>query len=423
MERLTDYVLGDLFEFSNGLNADRGSFGSGIPFANTLEVIQNQAITSQIMPGKINISSETLKRYSLRFGDVLFNRTSETADEAGLASVYLDHAPAVFGGFIFRARPKNSLLDPAYAKYALRSFETRKQIASLGQGGIRSNISQRDLKKVRISLPPVQVQRTTAENLGAVDNLISQLERLIAKKQSIKQGMMQHLLTGKTRLPGFAAPWSNVSAGDVGIFKGGSGFPLKHQGLTSGDYPFFKVSDMNNEGNGLFMRAANHYITESQRKIMGAVMIPKGSIVFAKVGAAVFLERKRILGQLSCIDNNMAAYLLDPTKADVRFVHFALTNFAMSSLVATTAMPSLNGSQLRSIPLLLPSDLGEQKAIAHVLSDSANELELLEMQLLKARGIKQGMMHELLTGRTRLADGGGNGMVSKLESNFGGNES
>jgi restriction endonuclease S subunit len=193
-----------------------------------------------------------------------------------------------------------------------------------------------------------------------------------------------------------------VFAGDVGSFRGGSGFPVKHQGTKGGTYPFFKVSDMNNGGNELFMRTARHYIAESQRKQMGAVVMPKDAIVFAKVGAAIFLERKRILSQPSCIDNNMAAFVLDPAKADVRFVHYLLTNFAMASLAATTALPSLNGGQLRSIPLSLPTELDEQRGIAHVLGDADSELDALEVRLTKAKAIKQGMMQELLTGRTRL---------------------
>ena len=146
-----------------------------------------------------------------------------------------------------------------------------------------------------------------------------------------------------------------VSAGDVGVFRGGSGFPIRFQGQKGAELPFFKVSDMNTTGNELFMVRANNYVSEKLRASMGANRIPAGAIVFAKVGAAVFLERKRILAQDSCIDNNMAAFIVDSSRADVRFLHYLLSAFKLSSLVATTALPSLNGKQLRSIPLVMPS--------------------------------------------------------------------
>ncbi|GAB3034608.1 hypothetical protein GCM10027052_10500 [Parafrigoribacterium mesophilum] len=193
-----------------------------------------------------------------------------------------------------------------------------------------------------------------------------------------------------------------MPAGELGYFKGGSGFPVKFQGLGSGDLPFFKVSDMNKPGNELYMRTANNYVSEAQRKSMGAVRIPAGAIVFAKVGAAVFLERKRILAQDSCIDNNMAAFVVDRARVDIRFAHYLLCDFRMSSLVATTALPSLNGTQLRAIPLRLPSAIDVQLQIVEALADADDLVASLERLIAKKRAIKQGMMQELLTGKTRL---------------------
>lgn len=148
--------------------------------------------------------------------------------------------------------------------------------------------------------------------------------------------------------------WEALPAREIGVFKGGSGFPLTAQGEPSGAYPFFKVSDMNNEGNETFMTNANHYISEQTRKRLGATAFPADSIVFAKVGAAVFLERKKILGQPSCIDNNMAAYVIDKNRADVGYLHSLMLAKKLGALVATTALPALNGKQLGDLPLALP---------------------------------------------------------------------
>lgn len=191
-------------------------------------------------------------------------------------------------------------------------------------------------------------------------------------------------------------------AGDLGTFRGGSGFPIKFQGQASGDLPFFKVSDMNKPGNELFLRQANNYVSEAQRLAIGAVQIPAGSIVFAKVGAAIFLERKRILVEDSCIDNNMAAFIVDKKRLDVRFAHYLLSAFKMGNLVATTALPSINGQQLSSIPLLVPKDIRIQREIASVLEDMDDQIATLEHLIAKKQSVKQGMMQQLLTGRTRL---------------------
>jgi type I restriction enzyme, S subunit len=257
------------------------------------------------------------------------------------------------------------------------------------------------LRGIPVQLPPLSEQRAIAEALSDVDALLGELDGLIAKKRDLKQAAMQQLLSGQIRLPGFHAKWNTLPAREIGSFRGGNGFPLKEQGEESGTYPFFKVSDMNNEGNETFMTTSNHWISEQTRKRLGANAFPADSIVFAKVGAAVFLERKKILGQPSCIDNNMAAFVLDKSRADVRFIHTLLLNKKLGNLVATTALPSINGKQLGEMALAIPP-LPEQIAIATVLADMDAELVAMDQRWEKTRSLKQAMMQELLTGSTRL---------------------
>lgn len=382
----------------------KADFGCGdASFVTFLEVINGTRLRGRALE-RVRVAKGERQNCVMR-GDLLFNGSSETPEEVALSAV-VDFDPDAFTFlnsfcFGFRLRP-DAAVDPTFLAYFFRSSSGRSLVASLAQGATRYNIAKTKLLDVELALPSVERQREIVESLTDADELIAALERMIAKKQAIKQGMMQQLLTGKTRLPGFSTPWRTLEAGDIGTFKGGSGFPIRYQGSASGRFPFFKVSDMNSLGNELFMTRANHYISDGQRKQMGAVVMPRGAIVFAKVGAAVFLERKRILAQPSCIDNNMAAFILDDTSADVRFVHHVLTNFPMGSLVATGALPSLNGRQLRSIPLRIPTELEEQRAIAATLGDADGEIDVLRQRLTKARDIKQGVMQQLLIGRTRV---------------------
>ncbi|MGN6204685.1 hypothetical protein, partial [Humibacter sp.] len=104
----------------------------------------------------------------------------------------------------------------------------------------------------------------------------------------------------------------------------------------------------------------------------------------------------------SCIDNNMAAFVVDRQIASSRFVHYALTNFRFGSLVAVGALPSLNGTHLRTIPLLVPPTLAEQERVVEALSHADELIASLRKLIDKKRAIKQGLMQELLTGRIRL---------------------
>lgn len=124
----TTHRLGELFEFSNGINADKSAYGQGTPFVNVLEVITSESLAVDAIPGRIALPKSTLVRYRVNHGDVLFNRTSETQDEVGLSSTYLGDEPVVFGGFVFRAQPKTAHLDVGYSKYCLRGDDVRSQI-------------------------------------------------------------------------------------------------------------------------------------------------------------------------------------------------------------------------------------------------------------------------------------------------------
>ena len=189
--------------------------------------------------------------------------------------------------------------------------------------------------------------------------------------------------------------WVAKQLGSLGKFRGGSGFPTKYQGDIEGDYPFFKVSDMNNEGNSTFMINSNNWISENTRKQIGANTFPANTIVFAKIGAAIFLERKKILSQESCIDNNMMGFVLDDGTAHHRFVHYLFLSIQLGKLVAATALPSLNGRDIAGLAYGIPK-LPEQTAIAAVLSDADALIISLEKLITKKRNIKQGAMQELL---------------------------
>lgn len=302
-----------------------------------------------------------------------------------------------FGAFmsVFRS-PHNR-----YIFYQFQSDVVKRQINE-HLGATINQITNKSLNSFRIAIPEdEEEQRAIAAALSDVDALNTSLNTLIAKKRDMKLAAMQELLTGKRRLPGFSGEWEVKQLGSLGTFRGGSGFPTTNQGDTGGDYPFFKVSDMNNEGNSTFMINSNNWISENTRKQIGANTFPANTIVFAKIGAAIFLERKRILSQESCIDNNMMGLVLDDGAADHRFVHYLFLSIQLSKLVAATALPSLNGREIAGLSYGIPK-VPEQQAIATLLSGVDAEIVKLEQKRDKTIALRQGMMQELLTGRIRL---------------------
>lgn len=298
--------------------------------------------------------------------------------------------------------------NPLFVKYLYETLDFEDFSTGTGVPTLNRN----SVHEHKVVIPPLAEQRRIAEALSDIDELISALGKLIEKKRNIKQGAIQELLgmrneecgmrnVPRRRLAGFSGAWVEKRLGEIGDFIAGNGFPLNKQGDKSGDYPFFKVSDFNNTGNENVLRVANNYISESTFKELHCSLIPSGSIVFAKIGAAIALERKRRVCYDSCIDNNMMAFCVN-RQNDERFITECLRRVVFADLAESTALPALNVRKLREYKIVVPLSLAEQRAIATVLSDMDAEIAALEAKRTKYESIKQGMMQELLTGKARL---------------------
>lgn len=346
------------------------------------------------------IDEETAsKSMVIKKGDILFAGSGETKEEIGKSVAYLDDTVAYAGGDIIILRTKD--VNAQYLAYSLNHGKLAVERAKLGQGHSVVHIYSKELTKLSISLPLIEEQNKIVSILSSWDKAIELKEKLIKQKKEQKKGLMQKLITGDVRLAGFQKAWKEGSIKDLGILKGGNGFPEKYQNYNSGKYPFFKVSDMNKEGNEKYLDVANNYISEKILSEIKATIIPKNSIVFAKVGAALLLERKRILKEDSCIDNNMMA-LTPKSTIDFTFVYYLLLNSKLSKVSNVGALPSMNATDVYKIKCKFPSDYLEQKAIGELLSMFDREIDTLMKEVVEIKKQKSGLMQQLLTGKIRV---------------------
>jgi type I restriction enzyme, S subunit len=400
-----EHRLGELLHFSNGVNADRTAYGSGIPFVNVLEIIRHESLMAEDIPGRINLPVKAMSTYQVSCGDILFNRTSETQKELGLAAVYMDDRPVAFGGFVFRGQPISSLMDSEYAKYALRSTFVRKQIMSRGQGGIRANIGQRDLKSVLVRLPKHNEQREITAALDDASTAISYLQRLIAKKQAIKQGMMQQLLTGHVRLPGFSGDWVSTRLGRlIGTLEAGVSV---NSTVELGPDAVLKTSAV---AGGKFFPQESKTIADSDRR-RAKVNPVANSLIISRMNTPT------LVGEIAYVDSDWPnlflpdrLWLARPSAdsvTDMRWLAYVLSWPVYSGRLKQMAtgtsgsMKNLAKNSLLNLLVSCPSS-SEQRAIGTVLADVDDEISTLHVKLTKVRAVKTGMMQQLLTGRIRL---------------------
>lgn len=159
-----------------------------------------------------------------------------------------------------------------------------------------------------------------------------------------------------------ALSWEQRKLGELGKARSGIGFPDAEQGGKEG-VPFYKVSDMNNVGNEHEMVAANNYVTREQIDRKGWKPIDEvPAIFFAKVGAAVLLNRKRLCRFPFLLDNNTMAYSIDESALDADFAITLFDTIDLTSLVQVGALPSYNSGDVENIDVVIP-EMGEQRKI------------------------------------------------------------
>ena len=194
----------------------------------------------------------------------------------------------------------------------------------------------------------------------------------------------------KLRVEGFADAWEDHQLGDLGYCKSGVGFPENEQGGENG-IPFFKVSDMNLEGNEDELLSANNYVSVEQIEKRGWNPIEETSIMFAKVGAAIYQNRKRLVQQSFLLDNNTMAYIPGPCW-DIHFCKVLFDRMDLTQLVQIGALPSYNAKDVEAITIPIPKDITEQKSIGDCMSRLSSLIILHQRKLSKLQDLKKALL-------------------------------
>lgn len=235
------------------------------------------------------------------------------------------------------------------------------------------SLTSRNVSNILVSLPPLHEQHRIASALTSIDNLISSLGKLIEKKKNIKQGAMQQLLTGRTRLKGFTEPWREKKLGE--LFEIGNGKDYKN--LKSGPIPVF--------GTGGLMTYVNEYLYDGETICIGR----KGTID----------KPQYHKGKIWTVDTLFYTYRFKDI--NVKYLYYLSTTINWNEYNTATGVPSLTSQNILKIKVVLPLE-EEQQAIATILTKMDDEITALEAKKAKYEAIKQGMMQQLLTGKIRL---------------------
>lgn len=302
---------------------------------------------------------------------------------------------------------------PAYVALVLEHFHLERLDAATSVPTLNRN----NLVGHPIPHPPKAQQQTIAEALSDADALIESLDQLIAKKRHLKQGAMQELLTGKRRPDGFAnanagyqktevgtipQDWEVVSAGDACVkIQDGT-----HFSPNPGGNHYLYITSRNIRPGYLDLSGASRIDAAQHRSIYKRCDVKKGDLLLTKDGANTGNAALNPLDEEFSLLSSVAFLRFDQNRHSAAYFLQQILAPAgqrrLQDAMAGNAITRLTLEKIKKLRFAVPPTKAEQETIAESLSDMDAEIAALESKLAKARLIKQGMMHNLLTGRIRL---------------------
>ncbi|HQQ44364.1 MAG TPA: restriction endonuclease subunit S [Bacillota bacterium] len=349
------------------------NYDTGQPYIRVSDMFMGGVNTSELQFVPIEVI-DTIKYYRISKND-LFISVAGTLGLVGQIPDKLDNANLTENA--------DKLCDikcnKVYLLYCLMTDRIQSLIKNTSTLGAQPKLALTRIQKFALSIPPIHEQQAIAAALSDVDCLICSLSKLINKKKSIKQGVMQELLTGKKRLDGFSGEWKNYELRELLDYEQPTNYIVKCTEYLDKGIPVLTagksfVLGYTNEKDGVLMKVPviifDDFTTDSKY-----VTFP----FKVKSSAMKILNLKNQSNSLRLIFELM------------QMIDFPLTDHQRYWI-----------SEYSKLVIKLPSEAEEQTAIANILSDMDAEIEALEQKLNKYNAIKQGMMQELLTGRIRL---------------------
>lgn len=339
--------------------------------------------------------ASTLKRCIVPYGTIIIAKMMP----AGRAIICPSSEPAYIQGSDVIKVVFTDSIDKDFFIYLTKSKAYLEQIESGVQGSTRARTNIGKLKSLKLPLPSVEEQKRIASALLSVDKIVGVLDEAIAKKRQIKEGLMQQLLTGKTRLPGFSGEWKDWTLGEVASVR--SGFPFKSE--TYSNTGRFSVITIANVQNGYLNLDECNKVDRYPKGLQDFQKLKLGDILISMTGN---VGRVCLVSKQNCLLNQRVGFI-EPKGIISKGFLFALLNSyyfenAMIDKGQGAAQANLSNKDIETYAFSAPKSIEEQDGIARALQSMDAEIDSYQFQRNKYALIKQGMMQELLTGKTRL---------------------
>ena len=316
---------------------------------------ETHCITETIVVNKENAPSRA--KQLVKIGDVLFGTTRPTMKRVCVIDDLFDEQVCSTGFCLLR--PTQSVL-PRWIYYNLLSDSFYSYIEPLQNGVAYPAVSNKDVRNYQIPIPPIEVQSRIVSELDLLQSIIDKQQAQLKELDNLGQAVFYDMFS-QPKEKGYAI----VMLGQIATLKAGYS-PSEEDLFDIGSYPYFKVGDMNTEGNQKYLSITKSYANPPKK------VFPKDSIVFPKNGAAIGTNKKRILAQDSIVDLNTAILICDKKQVAINYIYSWLLTIDFKDYTRRGAVPTLDAKDLMNTQLPLPP--------LNIQQDFSEKIETIEKQ-------------------------------------------
>ena len=361
------YPLTDFMSFKNGMNPDAKRFGRGTKFISVMDILNNQFICYDNIRASVEVVDGDIETYGVNYGDILFQRSSETLEDVGQANVYLDSKPAVFGGFVIRGKSKSNYY-PMFFRYLLASPTARKKIIVKGAGAQHFNIGQDGLSKVCLNIPSIQEQEKIAKLFECIDTRIATQNKIIEDLKKLKSAISLKMLHSDS--------WEQFKIQDIASI--GRGRVISSVEISQQENPLYPVYSSQTSNDGI-MGYLDDFMFEGEYISWTTDGANAGTVFYRN-------------GKFNC--TNVCGLLKLKKGFDAHFVSLVLAEATRMYVSTNLANPKLMNNTMGNIKIRLPK-LEEQKRISVVFRKLHGLLETHNSLIIKYSKQKQYLLSQM----------------------------
>lgn len=387
---LADVSIVERGKFSARPRNDPKFFGGSMPFIQTGDITNSDLFLTNY--------TQTLNSDGILVSKVFPQKTILITIAANIGDTAITTFDIACPDSVVAIRADENRSNVFFLKYILdlkRAF-----LNDCATQNAQKNINLQVLNPLEIKLCSLAEQTHLGLFFRRLDSQITESRAVLEKSRQLKKAMLAKMFPAngekipKIRFKGFEGEWERNELGCLGYCLSGIGFSENEQGGENG-IPFFKVSDMNLSGNEVYLRKANNYVTQEQiDKQRWQVIQQLPCIFFAKVGAALLLNRKRLVNTPFLLDNNTMAFILD-SSLDNYFMKTLFDTIDLPALAQIGALPSINAKDIEKNIVFIPTPK-EQSAIGNFFRQLDETIALQSAEVEKLNQLKKGLLAAML---------------------------